>query len=170
MPVVSAYKGKEHRPSFTDRDIISTGALGGYQGDFSTSTLPRWPVWHRHLSPKTCMSHSTQGVAQSVNQSEALDFVKWLLHFLNHLHRRYMASTLWSNYISRWESTGNKSQPSWRSRPLVEEETQKFTWVRVIQADWMRASWTSSKGSGTSIIQQRDGENLWQKLQQIDHE
>lgn len=49
------YKKEEHKPSFTDRDAISTGAVGGYQGDSSTSTLPRWLVWHCHLSPKTCM-------------------------------------------------------------------------------------------------------------------
>lgn len=35
------------------------------------------------------VSHSTQGVTHSVNQSEALDFVKWLLCFLSHPLRRY---------------------------------------------------------------------------------
>lgn len=92
-PVVRAYKREEHKPSFTDGDAISTGAVGGYQGDSSTSTLPRWLAWHCHLSPKNLhVSHSTQGVTQSVNQSEALDFVKWLLRFLSHLLRRYMRS------------------------------------------------------------------------------
>lgn len=67
-------------------------------------------------------------------------------------------------------NTGYKSQPPWRPRPLVEEERHKCSWVGVIQPDWMSASWTPGEGNGTSIIQQRDGGNLWQKLQRIDHE
>lgn len=89
MAADRAYKWEEHKPSFTNGDAISTGAVGGYQGDSSTSVLPRWPLCHCHLSLKTHVSYSTQGVTQSVNQSEALDFVKWLLCFLSNPLRRY---------------------------------------------------------------------------------
>lgn len=51
-------KQEQHKPSFTDGDAISTGAVGGYQGDSSTSTPSRWPAWHCHSSPKTCMCHT----------------------------------------------------------------------------------------------------------------
>lgn len=53
-----ARKQEKHKPSFTDGDAISTGAVGGYQGDSSTSTPSRWPAWHCHSSPKTCMCHT----------------------------------------------------------------------------------------------------------------
>ncbi len=143
----------------------SSGRLPRWFFNFNTPQMAR--VALSFVAKNLHVSHSTWGVTQSVNQSEAFDFVKWLLRFLSHLHRRYMRSKI---QLSRWGNTGYKSQPSWHSCPLVEEETRECSWVRVIQPDWMSASWTPGKGNGTSIIQQKDGENLWQKLQQIDHE
>lgn len=55
MAADRAYKWEEHKASFTNGDAISTGAVGGYQGDSSTSVLPRWPLCHCHLSLKTHM-------------------------------------------------------------------------------------------------------------------
>lgn len=79
-------------------DAISTRAVGGYQGDPSTSQLPRWPnVWHCHLSnqkkrPVQWIGGSARGVAQRMNQSEVL----WLCE---------MATVFfWGTYLGeRWE-------------------------------------------------------------------
>lgn len=59
---VRVRKQEECRPSFTDGDAISAGAVGGYQGDSSTSTLSRWMLRHCHLLAKTWMCHTKLGV------------------------------------------------------------------------------------------------------------
>lgn len=85
-------------------NAISIGAVGGCQGDSSTSTLSRWPAWHCHLLPKNLhVSHLNQGVTQSVNQCRLLDFAKWLLWFQSHL-TRYMRSEI---SLFRWDINGS---------------------------------------------------------------
>lgn len=143
----------------------TSGRLPRWFFNFNTPQMAR--VALSFVAKILHVSRSTQGVTQSVNQSETPDFVKWSPRFLSHLLRRYMRSKI---SLSRWGNTGYKSLSSWHSCPLAEEETHKCSWVRVIQADWMSAYLTPSKGNGTSIIQQKDGGNLWQKLQQIGHE
>lgn len=91
------------------------------------------------------VSHSTQGVTQSVNQCEALDFVKWLLRFLSHLLWRY---TRYKIKLSQWGNTEYKSQPSWHSCPVLEEARRKHSWVGLIQPDWMSAFGCLARGIG----------------------
>lgn len=50
--LVRVRKHEEFRPSFTVGDAIVAGAVGGYQGDSSTSTLSRWILRHYHLLAK----------------------------------------------------------------------------------------------------------------------
>lgn len=59
---VRVRKQEECGPSFTDGDAISAGAVGGYQGDSSTSTLSRWILRHCHLLAETWMCHTKLGV------------------------------------------------------------------------------------------------------------
>lgn len=60
LVIVGTYE--ECAPSFTDGDAISAGAVGGYQGDSSTSTLSRWILRHCHLLAKARMCHTKLGV------------------------------------------------------------------------------------------------------------
>lgn len=89
---VRVCKHEECRPSFTDGDAISAGAVGGYQGDSSTSTLARWILRHCHLLAKTWMCHTKLGV----------------------LHRHWISvrsSTLWKGCCKFWAACFSPS--SW---------------------------------------------------------
>lgn len=56
--LVRVCKHEQRGPWFTDGDAMAAGAVGGYQGDSSTSTLSRWIPRHCHLLAKTWMCHT----------------------------------------------------------------------------------------------------------------
>lgn len=78
--MVKANKWEKHKPSFIDGNAISTGAKGGYHGDFSILAHRRCLC---HLSPKTCSVVLTSGCYQQSMSKEMFDFGKWLLPFLS---------------------------------------------------------------------------------------
>lgn len=132
--MVKFFKWEANEPSFTvgGGGTVSSRTVGGDQGDSSPSVPRRW-LLRRYLSAKKLhVSYSAQGVAHSVNQSEAPDFVKWPQQFLSHLLPRYMGSKI---LPSRKGNAGNKSEPSRQACPLVEKDTSKCSRVGVIQAD-----------------------------------
>lgn len=160
---VGAYELEEKSP-YLPTAQFSVGAVGGYRGDPSTPSRSRWPGRHCHLSPKkpACVTLES-GCYPDCKSMWGASLYKMVDGISSHLLRRY----IWRLGGEGVGCRGYKSQPSWRLRPVLEEQTHKHSGVRLIQADWMSACRTPGKGNETSIIQQKDGENLWQKLQQI---